>query len=77
MWRQGEKEMKYLVKSTGGHTEYTEDYEGSLFDFIMFKFGGRTQMENQGISVEEAPTEEPTVEDKPKVSRKKKVDDAE
>ena len=77
MWRQGEKEMKYRVKSTAGHAEYTEDYEGSLIEFIVYKFGGGTQMANQGISVEEVPAEETEVEEKPKATRKKKVDDAE
>ena len=68
--------MKFQVTSTGGHLSYTEDYNGTEYEFIKFKFGSPLAMMDQGCTisvVEETGSVEPTpeVESRSVAKRKK------
>lgn len=69
MWWKGQKEMKtFKITSTAGHGERIEQYNGTLVEFMLAKFGSRGAMEDQGCSIEEV--EVPAEEVKPKAKRK-------
>lgn len=59
----------FKITSTAGHPERIEQFNGTLVEFMLAKFGGRSAMEDQGCSIEEVEVEAP-VEEKPKVKRK-------
>ena len=73
--------MKFQISSTGGHAPTTEDYTGTLDEFIRFKFGSFHAMRDTGCDVsiveETVVTTTPVVESKSIAKRKKAQQDAE
>jgi len=64
----------FKITSTGGHPERVEDFAGTADQFMMFKFGSRMAMEDQGCKIEEV--EAPVVvAEEPKPKAKKKAAD--
>jgi hypothetical protein len=64
----------FKITSTAGHPERVEDFNGTTDEFILYKFGSRMGMEDQGCKIEEV--EAPAVvEEAPKPKRKKAVDE--